>query len=129
MLAGAVVIGIGCFIPWMSAGDFTVNGFDDVSASLDDDAVATGPVFIFFALVLVGFGIATLAAKRILPIMIIGIVIGAFSALGALGVHSDYDDKYALDMEAGLPVIAIGSAIGLVGAIVGCAKRRRWTVT
>jgi len=84
-------------------------------------------VFIFLAVVMLGFGITTLAAKRLLPIMIIGIIIAAFSALGALGVYADYDDKYGTvaDMGAGLPVVAIGSLVALAGGIVGCAKRRR----
>lgn len=127
MLVGAVVIGIGCFIPWIESGGESFNGFDDITGGFDDDA-ATGPVFLFLGLVLVGFGITTLAAKRVLPIMIIGIVAAAFSALGALGVYSDYDDKYGAiaEMGPGLPVVAIGSVVGLAGAIVGCAKRRRW---
>lgn len=126
MLVGAVVVGVGCFIPWMTSEGERVNGFDNIGGRLDDDA-ATGPVFIFFAVLMLGFGIATLAAKRLLPIMIIGIVVAAFSALGALGVYSDYDDKYGAiaDMGPGLPVVAIGSLVALAGAIVGCAKRRR----
>jgi len=126
MLVGAVVVGVGCFVTWITDGSTSYNGFDDIGGGFDDDA-ATGPVFIFFAVVMLGFGITTLAANRLLPIMIIGIIIAAFSALGALGVYADYDDKYGTvaDMGAGLPVVAIGSLVALAGGIVGCAKRRR----
>lgn len=128
MLAGAVVMAIGCFLPWLSGGGESVNGFDQIRSSGDNDA-ASGVVFVFLAVVLLAFGITTLAAKRILAIMIIGIVVASLCLLGALGEFSDYNDfadRVGIDIGAGLPVVMIGSAVGLAGAIAGCAKRRRW---
>lgn len=123
MMAGAVVVAVGCFLPWLDAGPFSVNGFDDLS--LFDDEAPSGYVFMFFAAVMVGFGITTLAAKRLLPIMIIGIVIGSFSLLGAIAELADYNDL-PIDLGPGLPVVLAGSALALAGAIAGCSRRRQW---
>ena len=134
MIAGAVLTAIGCFLPWLtiegSFGDVSFNGFDDLGPL--DDEPALGGAFLFFGLVMLGFGIATLLAKRILAIMIIGIVVASISMLGAAGKFSDYNDTFVdggpigVELGAGLPVVAVGSAVALAGAIVGCAKRRRW---
>ncbi len=80
----------------------------------------------FFAVVMFAFGVTTLAAKRLLPIMIIGIVVAAFSTLGAIAEYSDYDDAFSGDMGAGLPVVTLGSVLAVAGAITGCSIRRRW---
>lgn len=130
MLAGAVVITIGCFVPWLSGRGSSVNGFDDLTGSFDDEA-ASGYVFVFFAVILLAFGITTLAAKRLLPIMIIGIVVAALSVVGSLAEYSDYRDLadselIEADTGPGLPIVILGSAIALGGAIAGCAQRRRW---
>ena len=125
MIAGAIVIAVGCFLPWLTFRGESFNGFDDLSGPFDDES-ATGIVFMFFAVVMLAFGITTIAAKRLLPIMIIGIVVAAFSTLGAIAEYSDYDDAFSGDMGAGLPVVALGSALALAGAIAGCSVRRRW---
>jgi len=128
MLVGALVITAGCFLPWLSGRGRDFNGFDDLTGSFDDEA-ASGYVFVFFAAILLAFGITTLAAKRLLPIMIIGIVVAAISLVGSLAEYSDYRDLAAFidaDTGAGLPVVILGSALALGGAIAGCAQRRRW---
>jgi len=128
MLGGALVIAIGCFLPWLSVvGDESFNGFDEVFLSSDDEP--SGYVFIFLAAVMLGFGITTLAAKRLLPIMIIGIVVASISLLGSLAEYSDFRDVAIgrrVDTGGGLPIVILGSAIALGGAIAGCSKRRRW---
>lgn len=124
MIVGAVVAVIGCFLPWLDSGFDSINGFDE-----GPDDAALGGGIVFFALVLVGMGITTVAAKRILPIAIIGIVAAALCLLvGAaqLADYSDYADFAGIDLGAGLPVVVLGSLVGLAGAIVTCAKRRRW---
>lgn len=132
MLGGALVIAIGCFLPWLSVvGDESFNGFDNVfdDLFLGSDQEPSGYVFMFLAAVMLGFGITTLAAKRLLPIMIIGIVVASISLLGSLAEYSDYRDVAGggrFDTGAGLPVVILGSAIALGGAIAGCSKRRRW---
>lgn len=127
MLAGAVIVAVGCFIPWLSGSGDSVNGFDDLRIDFDDEA-ASGFVFMFFAVVMLAFGITTLAAKRLLPIMIIGIVVASVSVLGSLAEYSDYRDFadiFGADVGPGLPIVILGSAVALGGAIAGCAKRRR----
>ena len=126
MIAGAVIAAVGCFLPWLTIGDSTLNGFDEGP----DDAALGGGVM-FFAVVLLGMGITTLAAKRILPIAIIGIVAAALCLMvGAaqLADYSDFADVEFFDAEigAGLPVVALGSLVALAGAIIACAKRRKW---
>jgi hypothetical protein len=125
MIGGGVAGAIGCFLPWLTFRGLSVNGFDDLTGPLDDEP-ATGGLFIVLAVVMFGFGITTLAARRLLPIMIIGIVVAAFGTLGAIAEYSDYDDSFIGDMGPGLPVVVLGSAVALAGAIVGCAKRKRW---
>ena len=51
MIAGAVIAAVGCFLPWLTIADTTINGFDEGP----DDAALGGGV-IFFALVLLGHG-------------------------------------------------------------------------
>jgi hypothetical protein len=128
MIAGAVIAAIGCFLPWLSdpllGGE--INGFDEGP----DDAALGGGV-IFFALVLLGMGITTLAAKRILPIAIIGIVAAALCLLVGAAQLADYSDWVdfrddGAELEVGLPVVVLGSLVALAGAIITCAKRRKW---
>jgi hypothetical protein len=126
MVIGALVAGLGAFLPWLTVSDVTINGFDE-----GPDEAALGGGVIFFGLVLLGMGITTLAAKRILPIAIIGIVSAALLLLvGAaqLADYSDYADIPFIDAEIGpgLPVVVLGSLVALAGAIVTCARRRRW---
>ena len=126
MIAGAVIAAVGCFLPWLTIADTTINGFDEGP----DDAALGGGV-IFFALVLLGMGITTLAAKRILPIAIIGIVAATLCLLvGAaqLADYSDFADVPFFDAEIGpgLVVVVLGSLVALAGGIVACAKRRKW---
>ena len=126
MIAGAVIAGVGCFLPWLTIGGLEINGFDEGP----DDAALGGGV-IFFGLVLVGMGITTLAAKRILPIAIIGIVAAALCLLvsaAQLADYSDFADVEFFDSElgAGLPVVVLGSLVALAGAIITCARRRKW---
>ena len=123
MVAGAGIVGVGCFLPWLEVLNESINGFDE-----GPDDVALGPGLIFLALVVFGMGITTLAAKRILAIAIIGIVAAAFClAAGAaqLADYSDFADFVGGDIGAGLVVVVVGSLIALAGAIVTTAKRRR----
>ena len=126
MIAGAVIAAIGCFLPWLKWDDRTFNGFDE-----GPDEAALGGGVMFFAVVLVGMGITTLAAKRILPIAISGIVAAALCLLiGAaqLADYSDFADFPLVDAEIGpgLIVVVLGSLVALAGAIITCARRRRW---
>ena len=127
MIAGAIVAIIGCFPPWLTIADASINGFDEAPG---EDA-ALGPAVIFFALVLVAMGVTTLAAKRILAIAVIGIVAASFSLLISAAQLADYSDfadseLFDADVGAGLVVTVLGSLVALAGAIITCARRRRW---
>jgi hypothetical protein len=127
MILGAIVAGAGCFLPWLTAPSLgEINGFEEGP----DDAAAGGGVF-FLALVLLGMGITTLATKRILPIAIIGIVAAALSLLFGAAQLADYSDWADFrgdeaEIGPGLVVVVVGSLVALAGAIVTCARRRRW---
>jgi hypothetical protein len=128
MLAGSVVMAVGSALPWISDGGTDYNAYEEWAIGFYFREDPAGPMFAVFAAVLFGFGIATLAAGRVLPIMIIGIVLAAFALLGALVQTADYAevaDETAATLGAGGFVTAIGAAACLAGAIAGTAKRRR----
>jgi hypothetical protein len=126
MIAGAIIAAVGCFLPWLTIADASINGFDE-----GPDDAALGPGIMFFAVVLLGMGITTLTAKRILPIAIIGIVAAALCLLVGAAQLADYSDVadvplFEAEIGAGLVVVVLGSLIALAGAIITCARRRRW---
>lgn len=123
LLAGAAVITLGALLPWFEFAGESFNGFSDIGGEVKD-----GPAFVLFAIILAGFGVATLAAGRLLPIAILAVVIASFSALAAIVDLADVMD--AVDfVEAstgpGLPVALVGSLLALAGSIVTLATRRR----
>ena len=129
MIAGGVVMGIGCFLPWLTIEGDSFNGFTDGGG----DEASDGWLFITLGVILLGFGIATLAAKRLLPIAILAVVFAALGVLGALADLGDANDIIdiagAFDSDAsigaGLPIVLVGSLVGLAGGIVALATRRR----
>ena len=94
---------IGCFLPWLTIADATINGFDEGPG---EDAGSSAVVF--FAVVLVAMGITTLAAKRILAIAVIGIVAASFSLLISAAQLADYSDF--ADSSCSMPRSAPGSS-------------------
>jgi hypothetical protein len=127
MLGGAVLMVIGSLLTWFTIGDVDVTGFSDFG-----DEERDGPAFVGFAVVLAAFGVTTLAARRLLPIAILAVVIASFAVIFAF---ADYGDVLELedtpllteefDAGPGLPVVIVGSLIALAGGIVALAKRRR----
>ena len=108
---------------WFEIAGESVSGFDELGGESRD-----GPAFTIFAVILAGFGIATLAAKRILPIAIIAVVVASFSVLAAFADISDVNELSDAGLATtgpGLPVVLVGSLIGLAGGIVALATRRR----
>jgi hypothetical protein len=123
MIGGAVVMIIGCFLTWFTIRGVDVNGFTDLG---DEDR--DGPAFFGFAVILAAFGITTLAARRLLPIAILAVVLASFATIFALADYGDINDLEDLgfaDGGPGLPVVIVGSLIALAGGIVALAKRRR----
>jgi hypothetical protein len=133
MLVGGVVMIVGAALPWISDGGRDYNAFDEWTIGTINDLyledTPPGGMFVLLGVVLIGFGIATLAAGRLLPIMIIGIVLAAFAVLGTITHLADYvdvTDTTSASLRPGVIITMIGSAAALAGAIAGCATRRRW---
>jgi hypothetical protein len=133
MLIGGIVMIVGAALPWISDSGTDYNAFDEWTISsvtnvfIED--TPPGGMFVLLGVVLIGFGIATLAAGRLLPIMIIGIVFAAFGVLGTITHLADYvdvTDGSSASLGAGIIVTMVGSAAALAGAIAGCATRRKW---
>ena len=123
LIAGAAVITLGALLPWFELAGESFNGFSDIGGEVKD-----GPAFVLFAIILAGFGVTTLVARRLLPIAILAVVIASFSTLAAIVDWSDVRD--AVDFVGastgpGLPVALVGSLIALAGGIVALATRRR----
>jgi hypothetical protein len=133
MLVGGVVMIVGAALPWISESGTDYNAFEEWTIgsinNLFIEDTPPGGMFVLLGVVLIGFGIATLAAGRLLPIMIIGIVFAAFAVLGTITHLADYvdvTDTTSASLGPGIIVTMIGSAAALAGAIAGCATRRKW---
>lgn len=119
------MLAIGAFLPWFSFAGDDITGFTGL-----DEETRDGPVFVGIGAILLGFGITTLVAKRILPIAILAVVFAAFGTLAALVDFSDVQDLKdlfgdAVESGPGLPIVLVGSLIALAGGIVALATRRR----
>ena len=132
MIAGGVLLILGSFLNWftltdgITTVDFT--GHTDVGGESKD-----GPVFVFFGVLAVGFGVAMLAAKRVLAVAILGVVfsvLAVFAAFVDLADVADAKDEAPLQgleltQGPGLWVCLLGSLLALAGSIAALAKRRR----
>jgi hypothetical protein len=129
MIGGAVVIAIGCFLPWLTIDGDSFNGF----ASGENDDTSDGYLFTVLGVALLAFGITTLLARRLLPIAILATVFGGFVVLGTIVDLSDASDiidvagAFGADasLGAGLPIILVGALASLAGGIVALATRRQ----
>ncbi len=82
----------------------------------------------------IGFGIAQLAARKVLAVAILAVVFTSFAVLAALADLADVSDAkdlasaFGLEFNTGpgLYVILVGSLVALGGAIATLAKRRVW---
>jgi hypothetical protein len=123
MIGGAVLMVIGSFLTWFSIGGEDITGFTELAGEERD-----GPAFVGFAVILVAFGITTLAARRLLPIAILAVVFASFALIFALvdyGDISDFEEAGIVEAGPGVPIVIVGSLIALAGGIVALAKRRR----
>ena len=129
MLIGGIIMMGGTGLPWISDGSTDYNAYDEWIILPYIEDTPPGPLLGFLGFVMVGFGIATLAAGRVLAIMIIGIVAAALAALGVVSHLVDYADiadSTSASVGAGGVVSMFGALLALAGAIAGCATRRRW---
>ena len=118
---------LGSFLSW-----FTVEGTSYTGFSSDDSGSKDGPVFLFLGVLVLAFGIAQLAARKVLAVGILAIVISVVALVAALADIGDVSDAvdlagtFGADASSGpgLWVILVGSLIALAGAIATVAKRR-----
>ncbi len=133
VIAGALVAGIGVYLPWLSADGESFNGTDAfvTGDTLADLEIIDGPgtAMLFFAATLLGLGIALYFAGRVLAVAIISIVAASIGLLIAIGMIAIVDDSRNFFGEGsiGIGVIAqpIGAGLALGGSIWATARRRR----
>ncbi|MEP6299565.1 MAG: hypothetical protein ABJ382_19760 [Ilumatobacter sp.] len=132
MIAGALVSIIGTFLPWVTFGNDSVNGYDTYPIGDDFDAVQwTNPgAYVVGAMVLVIISaVIVLAAGRRVATWIIALLAAGFGGLMALGglgaVGSVLDNAFFDDLNIGFGVglCLLGAVIAGVGAIIVAAKR------
>ncbi|MSX54892.1 MAG: hypothetical protein F2772_05115, partial [Actinobacteria bacterium] len=123
IIGGAVSIAA-CFLTWYTIMGQDVNGFDDTFDPQKMQVTTnTGGVFVFFGVLALGFGIAQLAARRVLAVAILSVVFGAIHMLATLGEFSsssdlkDFADSTvgSFSWGPGLPVLIAGSLLVLAG--------------
>lgn len=127
LVLGGVLLIVGSFLTWFSIFGEKYTGF-----SGGDSGSRDGPVFVFFGVVVLAFGIVQLMARKVLAIGILAIVMSALALLAALADISDVSDRVNLSDSSGLDastgpglwVILVGALIAMAGAIATVAKRR-----
>lgn len=131
MIAGAVIAILATLLPWASFDNESLNGYDDFVLFSDDglQRLSNPAVFnVIGAVIMLGLGIATLAAGRVLAVTIIGIVSGVLGILGGLIVLvliADFTDSFGLSLGIGVILQPIAPIVSLAGAIIATAKRRK----
>lgn len=129
LLFGGAMVALGSALNWFSIAGESFTGF---TRGAGDD-VKDGPFFLTFGLVLLGFGIALLSARKILAVTILAIVVAAmtvlfaFADLGSLSDSKKAADAFGIDFSTGpgLYLCVFGGLVALAGAIAATAKRRR----
>ena len=128
LIVGGVLLIAGSFLEWFAIEGTKYTGFSGSGSDTKD-----GPVFVFFGVLALGFGIAQLMARKVLAVAILAIVFAAlalFAAIADLGDVSDAMDlAKVIGVDAsqgpGLWVILVGSLVALAGGIATTAKRRK----
>lgn len=134
LIVGGVVLVTGSFLRWFTLGEVHYNGFGSTNAggAFDID-MNDGAAYVFFGVLSLGFGIAQLAARKVLAVAIIATVFASFAALAAINDVNDLGDLEmfgdlfgGFSRGPGLWVVLLGSLIALGGAIATLSARRRW---
>lgn len=124
LVGGAILLIIGTFLPWVRGNGLSFNGWDlyDINQESSDAGA-----FVAFGVILGGFGIALVAAGRVLAVAILAVIVAAFAAIAAFVDVTDDDDLSLFGFETafGLYVILVGALIALAGSIWALAIRRR----
>ena len=128
LVAGGALLILGSFLNWFSLEGERFTGFSGEGSETKD-----GPVFVFFGVLAIGFGVAMLAAKRMLAVAILGVVFSTLAVLAAFVDLADVSDAKDIAKEfditftqgPGLWVVLLGGLVALAGSITALAKRRR----
>lgn len=128
LVLGGVMLIAGSFLTWFSVLGESYTGFSDGEGGTKD-----GPVFVFFGVLALGFGLAQLMARKVLAVGILAIVFAAFALIAALADIGDVTDVVNLadgigvdaSSGPGLWIILIGAMVALAGGIATVAKRRQ----
>ena len=131
LIVGGVGLVLGSLLGWVTIEGQSFNGFSRESISIDGGENG-GPALSFLAVVIAGFGIAQLAARRVLAVAILAVVFASFALLGVLAEMGNVSDAIELTelfgAEAswgpGMPVLGLSALVGLGGAVATLAKRR-----
>ena len=107
LIGGAAVMVLGSFLTWFTIGGEDFTGFTELA-----DETRDGPAFVGFAVILAGFGITTLAARRLLPIAILAVVFAWFALIVAFvdyGDISDLEEAGLVEAGPGVPIVIVGT--------------------
>jgi hypothetical protein len=132
LLAGAAMLVVGSVLNWFSLSGFgldsSYNGFAGDGSDTKD-----GPVFVFLALVLGGFGLTMLIARKVLAVAILSVVFALLAVAAAVADVMDVRDfkeemggfDVSVTIGPGLWVVLAGAVVALIGGIATVAARRR----
>lgn len=129
IIAGACIVILGTFLPWISGAGQSFNGWDlaEFQEQADDSSSAAG--YVGLAVIVGGFGIALLAARRVLAVAILAVIFASLTAVAAavdLVDALDTFDELGIDLGVGLYVITVGALVALAGSIWALSVRRTW---
>lgn len=129
MVGGAVLIIVAAFVTWLTVGGVSFNAFDLGNMdTVGDDSSSRGAGMMLLGVVVGGLGIATVAFKRNLAVVIIALVFAALALLRALADIADLNDltsDFGGSVGAGVYIFAIGGAIAVAGSIWALTVRRQ----
>lgn len=132
-MVGGVLLAVGALLPWLKVTGETGNGLDDYifenADGIRERAESPGSAWIFFGLVLLGFGIALFFAGRVLAVAILAIVVAGLSLIMVffgLGAANDTKDFLGEgSVQFGIFVGFVGAGLAIAGSVASTAKRRR----
>lgn len=129
MIAGAMLAALGVFLPWARVGGATADGLDDY-VWLDGftlyEISSPGVLVLVGAAIMVGLGVTTLIAGRLLAVAILGIIGGALGVIGGLieiGIVAVFLDSADGSFGVGVLMQPVAPIISLVGAVIVTARR------
>lgn len=127
LVVGGAIAFVGAFLPWVTAAGESLTGFDDFVTSDLTLVEAPGIASVLGGVIGIGFGVALVAAGRILALCILAIIaaaIGLIVGIGLLVIAGDVASWTGGTIGIGAVLQPIGPALALAGSIAATAKRR-----